>query len=69
LPPTQERQYYSFPAKIELDRQAFKVDDGREVKLQSGMAVQATVKIGDRTVMDMFLDRMDRKMKTLETVK
>lgn len=69
LPPTQERQYYSFPAKIKLDRQAFKVDDGREVKLQSGMAVQATIKIGKRTVMDMFLDRMDRKVETLKTVK
>ncbi|MBD1938835.1 HlyD family efflux transporter periplasmic adaptor subunit [Microcoleus sp. FACHB-68] len=68
LPPTQERPFYSFPAKIELDRQYFEVSD-KQIPIQSGMAVQATVKIGKRTVLEMFLDRMSRKVKTLETVK
>lgn len=68
LPPTQERPYYSFPAKIELDRQYFEVSD-KKIPIQSGMAVQATVKIGKRTVLEMFLDRMNRKVQTLETVK
>ncbi len=68
LPPTQERPFYAFPAKIELDRQHFEVNE-KKIPIQSGMAVQASIKIGKRTVMDMFIDRMNRKAKTLETVK
>lgn len=68
LAPTQERPFYAFPAKVELDRQNFEVND-KKIPIQSGMAVQASIKIGKRTVMDMFLDRMNRKVKTLETVK
>ncbi|HIK29156.1 MAG: HlyD family efflux transporter periplasmic adaptor subunit [Oscillatoriaceae bacterium SKW80] len=68
LAPTQERPFYAFPAKIELERQYFEIN-GKKIPIQSGMAVQASIKIGKRTVMDMLLDRMNRKVKTLETVK
>jgi hemolysin D len=68
LEPTQERPYYAFPAKIELDRQFFLIN-GKEIDLKSGMAVQSSIKIGKRTVLEMFLQRMSRKAKTLETVK
>ncbi|HEY9809279.1 MAG TPA: HlyD family efflux transporter periplasmic adaptor subunit [Halomicronema sp.] len=68
LPPTQERPFYAFPADVELPLQAFELN-GQKYPIQSGMAVQGTIKIGKRTVMEMFLDSMNRKVKTLETVK
>ncbi|MCT7949174.1 HlyD family secretion protein [Ancylothrix sp. C2] len=67
-PVPNERPFYAFPAEVELPVQAFELN-GKEYPIQSGMAIQGTIKIGKRTVMEMFLDSMSRKVKTLETVK
>lgn len=72
LEPTQIRPYYAFPAKIELDKQAFKVGDEPDQKLlqlQSGMEVRANIKIRKRTVMSLLIDKFDTKVRSLETVR
>lgn len=68
LPPTQERPYYAFPAKIQLERQALTVN-GKEVQLQSGMGVNSSIKVRKRTVLSMFMNMFDKKVKSLETVR
>lgn len=69
LPPEQTRPYYAFPATIELDSEKFLLNNGLQVELQSGMAVQANIKIGKRSVLQIFLSRMTNKARTIETVK
>ncbi|MBK4729897.1 HlyD family efflux transporter periplasmic adaptor subunit [Oxynema sp. CENA135] len=69
LAPTQERPYYAFPATIELNSQQFILQNNLQISLQSGMAVNANIKIGDRTVLQIFLNRLTRKTNSLETVK
>lgn len=68
LAPTQERPYYAFPAKIQLDRQAL-ISNGKRLPLQSGMSVNASIKVRKRTVMSIFLDMFDKKVKSLQTVR
>ncbi|PIG90785.1 HlyD family efflux transporter periplasmic adaptor subunit [Gloeocapsopsis sp. IPPAS B-1203] len=68
LPPTQERPYYAFPAKIQLERQALTVN-GKDVPLQSGMGVNSSIKVRKRTVLSMFMNMFDKKIKSLETVR
>lgn len=69
LPPNETRRFYAFPATIQLDSEKFLLDNGLQVRLQSGMAVQANVKIGKRSVLEIFLSRMTNKARGLETVK
>jgi HlyD family secretion protein len=57
LPPTQAKNYYSFPAKISLEEQSLEVRSHR-VPLQSGMAVTANIKIRNRRVINLFLDSL-----------
>lgn len=68
LPPTQERQFYNFPAKIQLDNQSL-FTHGKKLPLQSGMAVNCSIKIRKRTVLSIFTDMFDKKVKSLETVR
>lgn len=55
LPPTQAKPYYSFPAKISIEKQSLVVRS-HTIPLQSGMAVSANIKIRDRRVISLFLD-------------
>jgi hemolysin D len=55
LEPTQERQYYSFPAKIKLDSQTLK-SNGKSLALQSGMSISVNIKTRQRTVISLFTD-------------
>jgi hemolysin D len=68
LPPTQERSYYAFPAKIRLDRQLMKQGD-KLLPLRSGMAINGSIKLRKRTVISLFLDMFDKKVKSLESVR
>jgi hemolysin D len=65
LPPTQLRPFYSFPAKVELDQQVLKVN-GRELPLQSGMAVSVNIKVRDRTIMSIFTDGFVKGLESLK---
>ncbi|AFY60653.1 HlyD family efflux transporter periplasmic adaptor subunit [Synechococcus sp. PCC 6312] len=64
LPPTPERNFYSFPARIKLDQQYLKIND-KQIPLQSGMAVSANIKIRKRTVMSLITDLFTREVESL----
>lgn len=68
LPPTQERPFYAFPAKIAIDEKSL-ISDGKPLPLQSGMAVNASIKVRKRTVMSLFTGMFDDKVKSLESVR
>ncbi len=67
--PQTGRDFYAFPATIELDSDKFIMDNGLQVRLHSGMAVQAKIKIGKRTVLQLFISRLTNQTRGLETVK
>jgi hemolysin D len=68
LAPTQERPFYAFPAKIELERSSFVVN-GNQVNLQSGMEVNATIKVRKRKVIDIFTELFQKTTDSLKTVR
>jgi hemolysin D len=68
LPPTQERPFYSFPAKIRLEKQFMQQGD-KVLPLQSGMAISSNIKQRKRTVMSLFLDMFNKKLKSVESVR
>lgn len=68
LPPTETRPFYAFPAKIQLERNSFLVN-GREIPLQSGMAVNCSIRVRSRTVLSLFGDLFVDKIESLETVR
>jgi hemolysin D len=68
LPPTQERPFYAFPAKVRLEKQFMQRGD-TVLPLQSGMAISGNIKQRKRTVMSLFLDMFDKKFKSLEAVR
>jgi len=57
LPPTETKGFYSFPAKISLEKQNLTIR-GKDVTLQSGMSVSANIKIRQRRVINIFLDNL-----------
>lgn len=57
LPPTEVKPFYSFPAKVSLSKQYLTVR-GKDIKLQSGMAVLVNIKVRDRLVINIFLDSL-----------
>lgn len=69
LPPTQERPTYTFPIKIELDRQTLKTNRGLELKIQAGMSVSARIKTRKRSVLDIFLGQFKSRADSFETVR
>jgi HlyD family secretion protein len=68
LPPEQMRQFYSFPAKVRLQKQSLAVN-GRPVQLQSGMSVTTNIRVRERTVMSIFTDLFSEKTDSLKTVR
>jgi hemolysin D len=65
LPPTQVRNFYSFPAKVKLNTQMLKVQK-RELTLQSGMSLSVNIKTRERTVMSVFTDLFTGEMEGLK---
>jgi hemolysin D len=68
LPPTEERPFYSFPAKIQLDSQTLDIN-GRDISLQSGMSISANILVRERSVMSIFTDLFSRKVDSLKTTR
>ena len=68
LAPTQERPFYAFPAKIQLETQSL-LTNGRKLPLQSGMSVNCNIKVRKRTVLSIFLDMFDKKVNSLQNVR
>ncbi|WP_404783504.1 HlyD family efflux transporter periplasmic adaptor subunit [Altericista sp. CCNU0014] len=65
LPPTQVRNFYSFPAKVKLNSQNLKVQK-RKLSLQSGMSLSVNIKTRERTVMSIFTDLFTGEMEGLK---
>jgi hemolysin D len=68
LPPDQIRQYYTFPAKIRLDRQTLLIS-GKQVQLQSGMSVNVNIKLRKRSVMSIFTDLFSQSIESMKFVR
>ncbi|MBO9999294.1 MAG: HlyD family efflux transporter periplasmic adaptor subunit [Cyanobacteria bacterium SID2] len=69
LEPEQNRPFYAFPVTIELEQQYFELKTGRQIDLQAGMAVSANIKVRNRTVLSIFLDRFTGGTRSLENVR
>lgn len=73
IPPDPEkmRDYFSFKAKVKLDRQHFTLDEQKDLKiaLQSGMSVNTKINIGKRSVLDMFLNRLTGRVNSITNLK
>lgn len=68
LPPTQTRQYYSFPAKVRLNQQ-FLSTQGRRLMLQSGMSVSVNIKVRQRSVISIFTEGITKQIESLRSVR
>jgi hemolysin D len=68
LPPDQANQFYRFPAKIKLDKQAMTVNT-KDIKLENGMSINANIKLRDRTVMSIFTDQFTRQGDALKNTR
>jgi hemolysin D len=68
LPPDQIYPFYRFPAKVELDSQQLNIN-GRNIVLQSGMGLNANIKIRDRTVMSIFADMFSSSVESFKNVR
>lgn len=68
LPPDQLYPYWRFPAKVRLDRQALLIHN-RQVMLQSGMSINANIKLRKRSVISIFTDFIFKKAESLKFVR
>jgi hemolysin D len=68
LPPTETRPFYSFPARVKLDRQSLSIK-GRDVLLQSGMSLQANIKVRKRSVISIFTELFINQVDDLQSVR
>ncbi len=69
LPPDQTHQFYRFPARVSLDKQAME-SQGRSIPLQSGMAITANIKVREeRSVMSLFTEMFTKQVESLQEVR
>ncbi len=68
LAPTQERPFYAFPAKIQLERQSQSIN-GTSIPLQSGMAVNSIIIVRKRPILSILTDLFDKQVKSLESIR
>lgn len=68
--PQKERPFFSFETKINLSRQTVMLDreSDLEIGLQNGMAVNSNIKVGKRSVLELFFSRFTSKFKSLTNV-
>ncbi|MGB3535204.1 MAG: chromosome partitioning protein ParA [Microcoleaceae cyanobacterium] len=71
IPPDELRQYYSFEAKIQLDKDYFVLDEEEDIRiaLQSGMAVNSKINIGKRTVLQLMFSRFTGTFNSMTNVR
>lgn len=69
LPPDQANPTYRFPAKVQIEKQAIKINENRKINLQSGMSLTANIKIRDRTVISLFTDFFFKNTESLKYVR
>jgi hemolysin D len=66
LPPDQINPYWRFTAKVRLEKQAIILRGGGELTLQSGMSINANIKLRKRTIMSIFTDFVQKKAESLK---
>lgn len=70
LPPTEVRQFYSFPAIVAFKEPIQTMNtNGRERPLQSGMSVSVNVKVRKRSVISLITDRFTREKDNIEKLR
>lgn len=68
LPPEPTRPFYSFPAKVRLERQNLSIN-GRNINLQSGMSISINIKVRQRPVISIFTDLFNNKVDNFKQVR
>ncbi|WP_309742882.1 HlyD family efflux transporter periplasmic adaptor subunit, partial [Chamaesiphon sp. OTE_20_metabat_361] len=68
LPADQAHPYERFPAIIKLDKQSMTIK-GKPSTLKSGMALNANIKLRNRTVMSIFTDMVMKQEDALKTIR
>ncbi len=68
LPPDQIHPFYRFPAKVQLEQQSLTIN-GRVMLLQSGMSVNANIKVRNHTVMSIFTDLFIQSVESFKSVR
>ncbi|MBE9042525.1 HlyD family efflux transporter periplasmic adaptor subunit [Oscillatoriales cyanobacterium LEGE 11467] len=68
LPPDQNYQYWRFPVTVELGQQFIKIGQ-KDIPLQSGMSVRSNIKVRERTVLSIFLNKFANQKEVLENVR
>lgn len=68
LPPVPERQFYSFPAKVEMESQTIQAG-GKTIPLQAGMSVNTNILVRKRSVMTIFLGQFTSKVDSFQNVR
>jgi hemolysin D len=66
LPPDQINPYWRFSAKVRLDKQAIALRKGGELPLQSGMSINANIKLRKRTIISIFTNILEKKAESLK---
>ncbi|ABB57934.1 HlyD family type I secretion periplasmic adaptor subunit [Synechococcus elongatus] len=68
LPPNDTYQYVRFPAEVTLQEQKL-VSRGRELPIQSGMSVSASIRLRQRPVITLLSDLFSRSSDALKTIR
>lgn len=68
LPPDQVYKFWRFSAKVRLHGQKLLINQ-RQIPLQSGMSIDANVKLRQRTIMSIFTDFLVQKTESLKSLR
>ena len=63
---TVQRNVFSYPAKIKLDSQVLKLDNGNELKLKAGMSLNASIKLRKVSYLQLLLSSFKNKTDSLK---
>ncbi|AFY99406.1 HlyD family efflux transporter periplasmic adaptor subunit [Calothrix sp. PCC 6303] len=66
LPPDQINPYWRFPAKVRLNQQAIALSGNTKLPLQSGMSINANIKLRKRTIISIFTDFFTTKAESFK---
>ena len=61
-----QRNVFSYPAKIKLDSQVLKLDNGNELKLKAGMSLNASIKLRKVSYLQLLLSSFKDKTDSLK---
>lgn len=68
LPPDDTYRFVRFPAEVQLEEQRL-VSRGRELPLQSGMSISASIRLRQRPVITLLSDLFSRSTDALKTIR